>query len=97
MYAIILTHLFVSFMDIGCQILCPFMLDQFYWADRMFWLGVAPEPLKRNYLVPDNVDDTSIKEAAEALSQAIQYALSPRVKECEKEIAERISVEVNAY
>ncbi|KDO50936.1 hypothetical protein CISIN_1g043283mg [Citrus sinensis] len=40
-----------------------------------------------------NVDDTSIKEAAEALSQAIQYALSPRVKECEKEIAERISVE----
>ncbi|KAH9751903.1 SWIM-type domain-containing protein [Citrus sinensis] len=80
-------------MDIGCQILCPFMLDQFYWAERMFWLGVAPEPLKRNHLVPDNVDDTSIKEAAEALSQAIQYALSPRVKECAKEIAERISVE----
>ncbi|KAH9685919.1 glycosyltransferase [Citrus sinensis] len=80
-------------MDIGCQILCPFMLDQFYWAERMFWLGVAPEPLKRNHLVPDNADDTSIKEAAEALSQAIQYALSPRVKECAKEIAERISVE----
>ncbi|XP_006491887.2 sterol 3-beta-glucosyltransferase UGT80B1 [Citrus sinensis] len=75
------------------QILCPFMLDQFYWAERMFWLGVAPEPLKRNHLVPDNADDTSIKEAAEALSQAIQYALSPRVKECAKEIAERISVE----
>lgn len=75
------------------QILCPFMLDQFYWAERMFWLGVAPEPLKRNHLVPDNADETSIKEAAEALSQAIQYALSPRVKECAKEIAERISVE----
>ncbi|KAH9751900.1 SWIM-type domain-containing protein [Citrus sinensis] len=79
--------------DVLEEILCPFMLDQFYWAERMFWLGVAPEPLKRNHLVPDNVDDTSIKEAAEALSQAIQYALSPRVKECAKEIAERISVE----
>ena len=84
-------------MDFGCQILCPFMLDQFYWAERMFWLEVAPEPLKRNHLVPNNVDNTSIKEAVEALSQAIRYALSPRVKECEKEIAERIPVEVNAY
>lgn len=75
------------------QILCPFMLDQFYWAERMFWLGVAPEPLKSNHLVPDKADNTSIKEAAEALSQAIQYALSPKVKERAKEIAERISVE----
>ncbi|KAK3185010.1 hypothetical protein Dsin_032296 [Dipteronia sinensis] len=42
------------------QIICPFMLDQFYWAERMFWIGVASEPLKRKHLVPDNVNDMSI-------------------------------------
>ncbi|KAJ4717015.1 Sterol 3-beta-glucosyltransferase [Melia azedarach] len=75
------------------QIICPFMLDQFYWAERMFWLGVAPEPVKRHHLVPDDVDETSINEAVESLSEAIQYALSPKVKTCAKEIAERISAE----
>ncbi|XP_044489741.1 sterol 3-beta-glucosyltransferase UGT80B1 isoform X3 [Mangifera indica] len=75
------------------QILCPFMLDQFYWAERMSWLGVAPEPLKRHLLVPDSVYDSAIKAAAELLSEAIRYALSPEVKACAKEIAERISVE----
>lgn len=70
------------------------MLDQFYWAERMFWLGVAPEPVKRHHLVPDDVDETSINEAVESLSEAIQYALSPKVKTCAKEIAERISAEV---
>ncbi|KAK9214491.1 hypothetical protein WN944_006483 [Citrus x changshan-huyou] len=58
------------------------------FVDALFAFLCICEPLKRNHLVPDNVDDTSIKEAAEALSQAIQYALSPRVKECAKEIAE---------
>ncbi|GMH24485.1 hypothetical protein Nepgr_026328 [Nepenthes gracilis] len=37
------------------QVLCPFILDQFYWAERMFWLGVAPEPLKRNHLLPEQI------------------------------------------
>ncbi|KAJ0037515.1 hypothetical protein Pint_22258 [Pistacia integerrima] len=76
----------------GC-ILCPFMLDQFYWAERMFWLGVAPEPLKRHLLVPENEDDKTIKESAELLSECIRYALSPELKACAKKIAERISVE----
>ncbi|KAL5789862.1 hypothetical protein ACOSQ2_004750 [Xanthoceras sorbifolium] len=75
------------------QIICPFMLDQFYWAERMFWIGVAPEPLKRKHLVPDNVNDMCIKEAAESLLGAIHYALSPKVKALAVEIAERISIE----
>ncbi|KAK4846341.1 hypothetical protein QYF36_016114 [Acer negundo] len=75
------------------QIICPFMLDQFYWAERMFWIGVASEPLKRKHLVPDNVNDMSIKEAAESLSGAIRYALSPKVKARAVQIAERISIE----
>ena len=70
------------------------MLDQFYWAERMFWLGVAPQPLKRNHLFPDKNDGTSIREAAVVLSSAIDYALSPKVKACASEIAERISLEV---
>ena len=87
--------LFVSLLiNFGCQVLCPFMLDQFYWAERMFWLGVAPEPLKRNHLFPDKNDGTSIREAAVVLSRAIDYALSPKVKARASEIAERISLEV---
>ncbi|XP_059648138.1 sterol 3-beta-glucosyltransferase UGT80B1 isoform X2 [Cornus florida] len=74
------------------QVLCPFMLDQFYWAERMFWLGVAPEPLQRSQLLPDE-DDTCIKEAANVLASAINYALSPKVKSRASEIAERISLE----
>lgn len=80
----------------GWQILCPFMLDQFYWAEKMFWLGVAPEPLRRNHLVPENDSDTSIRVAAKILSQAIHDALSPRVKERALEIGKRISLEVMA-
>ncbi|XAR53121.1 Sterol 3-beta-glucosyltransferase [Bertholletia excelsa] len=75
------------------QVICPFMLDQFYWAERMYWLGVAPEPLKRNHLVPDENDDLSVREAANMLSIAINYALSPKVKARASEIAERLSLE----
>ncbi|KAJ7968095.1 Sterol 3-beta-glucosyltransferase [Quillaja saponaria] len=75
------------------QVLCPFMLDQFYWAERMHWLGVAPEPVRRNHLLPDKNDDRSVQEAANVLSIAIRDALSPVVKARAAEIAERISLE----
>ncbi|KAF5448592.1 hypothetical protein F2P56_029107 [Juglans regia] len=75
------------------QVVCPFILDQFYWAERMFWLGVAPEPLNKGHLLPDKDDVCSIQEAATVLSRAINNALSPRVKACAVEIAGRISLE----
>ncbi|KAH0468121.1 hypothetical protein IEQ34_003154 [Dendrobium chrysotoxum] len=75
------------------QILCPFILDQFYWAERLCWLGVAPEPLERQNLVPDNNDATSIKKAADKLTKAINLALSPTMKEQALKIAESLSVE----
>jgi len=75
------------------QILCPCMLDQFYWAERMFWLGVAPEPLKRAQLLPENCDELSITETARMLSKALNYALSPEVKARAVEISERITQE----
>ncbi|GAB2278683.1 hypothetical protein Dimus_013358 [Dionaea muscipula] len=75
------------------QVLCPFILDQFYWAERMFWLGVAPEPLKRNHLVPEQSGDTSIKESASKLSRALCFALSPEIRARAQQISERISHE----
>ncbi|XP_061337197.1 sterol 3-beta-glucosyltransferase UGT80B1 isoform X2 [Gastrolobium bilobum] len=75
------------------QVVCPFILDQFYWAERMYWLGVSPEPLSRNHLLPDKNDDGSVQEAARVLSPAIHDALSSRVKAHAAEIAERILLE----
>ncbi|OWM84925.1 hypothetical protein CDL15_Pgr027712 [Punica granatum] len=75
------------------QVICPFMLDQFYWAERMFWLGVAPEALKRCHLLPDNSDDASIKEAAIMLSKSLQHALANEVKARALEISSKISLQ----
>lgn len=75
------------------QVICPFILDQFYWAERMFWLGVAPEPLKSTCLLPDKDDDYYIMEAANMLVGAINIALSPEVKLQASQIASRISAE----
>lgn len=69
------------------------MLDQFYWAERMCWLGVAPESLRRNQLLPENCDDMSIKEGAYALKNAINRAMSPEIKVRALEISEKISLE----
>ncbi|KAG6409189.1 hypothetical protein SASPL_132223 [Salvia splendens] len=79
------------------QVICPFILDQFYWAERMFWLGVASEPLNASSVLPDKDDDSCISGAANVLVQAINKALSPQVKSRAKEIADRISIEVIAY
>ncbi|XP_021910089.1 LOW QUALITY PROTEIN: uncharacterized protein LOC110823898 [Carica papaya] len=79
--------------NLNFQIICPFMLDQFYWAEKMFWLGVAPEPVERNHLVPEKMNDSGIRKAAIVLSKAIHDALSPRIKACALRISERISCE----
>lgn len=60
----------------------------------MFWIGVAPEPLKRHQLLPDTNDDVSIKIAANLLAEAINGALSLEVRERALDIAKRISIEV---
>ncbi|KAL5714722.1 hypothetical protein ACHQM5_016644 [Ranunculus cassubicifolius] len=75
------------------QIICPFLLDQFYWAERMFWLGVAPEPLQKNLLFLDKDDEACIRKAANVLSNAINSALSPEIKSRASAIAERLHLE----
>ncbi|CAO2820758.1 unnamed protein product [Amaranthus hypochondriacus] len=75
------------------QVICPFMLDQFYWAERMCWLGVAPEPLSRNHLLPESCNDVSIREGADILRNALNRAMSPELKACALEISGMISRE----
>ncbi|AQK70615.1 UDP-Glycosyltransferase superfamily protein [Zea mays] len=75
------------------QVTCPFMMDQFYWSERLQWLGVAPEPLQRQNLVPDNDDALSIHNAADVLVGAIRSALSPETKAQAARIADRLSSE----
>ncbi|KAG5625569.1 hypothetical protein H5410_010787 [Solanum commersonii] len=74
-------------------VICPFMLDQFYWAERMYWLGVAPEPLKREHLVPDKDEDFYIKEAANMLVRALDYSQSSEVKSRALQISNKLSNE----
>ncbi|XP_004230516.1 sterol 3-beta-glucosyltransferase UGT80B1 isoform X1 [Solanum lycopersicum] len=75
------------------QVICPFMLDQFYWAERMYWLGVAPEPLKREHLVPDKDEDFYIKKAANMLVRALDYSQSSEVKTRALQISNKLSNE----
>lgn len=75
------------------QIICPFILDQFYWAGRLSWLGVAPNALERHHLVPDTNDPSSINTAADKLAKAIILALSPTMKEQALKISEILSAE----
>ncbi|VFQ59060.1 unnamed protein product [Cuscuta campestris] len=67
------------------------MLDQFYWAERMFWLGVAAEPLKRELLVPHKGGNGL--EGAKMLANAINFALSSHVKARALEFATALSTE----
>ncbi|XP_078176888.1 UDP-Glycosyltransferase superfamily protein [Carex rostrata] len=75
------------------QVLCPFLMDQFYWAERLCWIGVAPDPLPRHYLCPDSLDDASISVACDALRAAIDRANSPEIKSQAACIAGKISSE----
>ncbi|XP_018439017.1 sterol 3-beta-glucosyltransferase-like isoform X2 [Raphanus sativus] len=76
------------------QIICPFMMDQFYWAEKMTWLGVAPQPLARNQLLPEESnDEESIMEAAQVVAKAVYDALSSKARASAMAIAETLSLE----
>lgn len=75
------------------QIVCPFILDQFYWAERLCWLGVAPEPLGKKHVVPDNQDAENIMIAANALSSAIKHAMTPEMRNQASKISRKIHSE----
>lgn len=80
------------------QIICPFMMDQFYWAEKMTWLGVSPQPLARNQLLPEESnDDERIMEAAQVVAKAAYDALSSKARASAMAIAETLSLEVTCY
>ncbi|KAJ4808683.1 Sterol 3-beta-glucosyltransferase [Rhynchospora pubera] len=75
------------------QVLCPYLLDQFYWAERLCWIGVAPDPLSRQHLCPDSLDDVNINAACDALRAAIDRATSAKIRLQASHIAKKISSE----
>ena len=79
------------------QVVCPFMLDQFYWAERMYWLGLVPEPLKNGSLAPDEESTATVERGACIVSKAVELALSPNVKSRAVEMAYRVSMEVLCF
>jgi vancomycin aglycone glucosyltransferase len=60
------------------QVVVPHFLDQFYWADRMMELGVAPKPLKRSRLT------------APRLAEALRWCLRPESHQRAREVASRM-------
>ncbi|XP_024525515.1 sterol 3-beta-glucosyltransferase UGT80A2 [Selaginella moellendorffii] len=74
------------------QVICPFILDQFYWAERMSWLGVSPQPLKPYHLVPD-ATKLEISGAVDAVTLAVREALTDRIKTNAMELASSINDE----
>lgn len=86
--------MFTVLTNLVMQVVCPFLLDQFYWAERVHWLGVASEPLQRQHLIPDTDDASSVNNAADVLLGAIKSALSPEIKAQATIIADRLSSEV---
>ena len=77
------------------QIICPFVLDQFYWAERMTWLGVAPQPLTPQNLMPDisPPPSESLAEAVKLVKAAIQESLALEAKRCAASLSAQIDVE----
>lgn len=78
------------------QIICPFVLDQFYWAERMTWLGVAPQPLMPQNLMPDisrTAPSESFVEAVKVVTAAISQAFSDVLKRCARSLSAKLEVE----
>ncbi|WP_340682602.1 glycosyltransferase [Amycolatopsis coloradensis] len=62
------------------QVVCPFVADQPYWANRMHAVGVAPPPIRQQHLTVDRLtaalrqatDDVGMRERAERLGREIR-------------------------
>lgn len=62
------------------QVVCPFVADQPYWANRMHTAGAAPAPVRQQHLTAERladalkraVGDTAMRDRAEQLGQQIR-------------------------
>jgi vancomycin aglycone glucosyltransferase len=60
------------------QVVVPHILDQFYWADRVRALGLAPKPIKRSHLT------------ASRLAEALRWCLRPDAQQRARELAAQV-------
>lgn len=75
------------------QIICPFVLDQFYWAERMTWLRVAPQSLTPQLLMPDMSSSENFHDAVKVISAAIREARSVEMKLCASSLSVKLEGE----
>ncbi|CAM6083733.1 unnamed protein product [Calypogeia fissa] len=78
------------------QIICPFVLDQFYWAERMAWIGVAPEPLKPNHLCPSHGEVEflqAVSAVVNAITEASRNGMRGRAAEWSQKICQEDGVQ----
>jgi len=67
------------------QVICPFMVDQVFWGDRLRRLGVAPTPIPQRKLAVDRLAD-AIRRAA----------TDPEMARRASELGERVRAEDGA-
>jgi vancomycin aglycone glucosyltransferase len=60
------------------QVVVPHLLDQYYWADRVHTLGLAPKPFKRSGLT------------ATRLAESLRWCLRPESQQRARELAAQI-------
>ncbi|CAI5518043.1 unnamed protein product [Closterium sp. Naga37s-1] len=79
------------------QLLCPFILDQHYWAHRLCYLGVAPAPLHPSDLMPLDPSHQSPATTAPAGTATVvsrfAAALSAGMRERAQELSREIQTE----
>eukprot|EP00897_Mesotaenium_endlicherianum_P005150 jgi/Mesen1/4663/ME000241S03703 len=79
-----------------CAVVCPFMFDQFYWAERMAWLGVASEPLRPKVLMPPGNDPESLASSLEAVAAALAGTTSGALRRRAAQLGAEIRAEDGA-
>lgn len=77
------------------QVICPFVMDQFYWAERMEWLGVAPAPLRPEHLMPDLHEEgsVSLSDAVRVVTSAVMKGFTEECKQCASSLRNKIQME----
>ena len=75
--------------------MCPFLLDQFYWAARLEYIGVAAPALKPQDLMPGDGTgevDCGVKNVGCALRKALGSDMRKRAKELALEVSKEVGM-----
>eukprot|EP00850_Spirogloea_muscicola_P022058 SM000275S10314 [mRNA] locus=s275:27872:32150:+ [translate_table: standard] len=75
------------------QVPCPFIFDQFYWAERMAWLGVASKPVALHNILSGRGTLEPLVEGTDALTGAILQAAAPTMRQRARDVASNLGKE----